>query len=72
MITKSKWDKDFGDTWEVECDDCGEMEEIDGDFDDCITFIKENKWATRKEDGDWLNYCPDCQNKKQEGSKQNG
>jgi hypothetical protein len=30
MITKSKWDKDFGDTWEVECDDCGEMEEIDG------------------------------------------
>ena len=69
MITKSKWDKDFGDTWEVECDDCGEMEEIDGDFDDCISFIKENKWVTRKEDGDQLNYCPDCQKKKQEGGK---
>lgn len=65
MIEKIKWDKNWGDTWEVTCDDCGECEEIEGDFDDCISFIKESKWSTRKEDGEWLNYCPDCQKKKE-------
>jgi len=65
MIEKIKWDKTWGDTWEITCDDCGEFEEVEGDFQDCLNFLKEEKWRTTKDEGDWVHYCPDCQNKKE-------
>lgn len=60
MIDKIKWDKICGDTFEISCDDCGESEEIEGDFQDCISFLKENNWLITKEDGKWEHFCSDC------------
>lgn len=61
MITKTKWERDGWSTWEVECDECGEIEEIEGEFEDCISFMRENGWKTTKENGEWVNHCPECQ-----------
>ena len=70
-IEKIRWDRDgFDEAFEITCDECGECEEIDGDFNECIDWTKENGWKTVKEGRDWCNYCPECQEKpKEEGVK---
>lgn len=62
MIEKLRHDYQFDEsTFSVECDDCGESEEIDGQFDDCVDFMRENGWKSFKdEDGDWVNLCNVC------------
>ena len=64
-IEKVGWTRDVGNMFEVVCDDCGEVEEIEGDFEDCIEFINENGWQSIKEGEEWNNYCPDCKIKKE-------
>jgi len=61
MIEKLRHDYQFDEsTFSVECDDCGENEEVEGTFQDCLDFMKNNGWRTKKDGNDWLNYCPEC------------
>ena len=45
----------------ITCDEC----EWDGShgfvsFQEATAWMRENGWVSRKEDGDWWNYCPEC------------
>lgn len=51
----------------ADCDECGESTEgvvgLSGGFRDFGLFvaeIKANGWRNRKDDGEWMNLCPDC------------
>jgi len=56
-------DKKFGGAYEVFCDFCDHVEEIDtdGDFQELLDQMKENGWENFKdEDGEWEHKCPIC------------
>ncbi len=44
----------------LSCDICGESETFD-DFYEAVKYKKENGWTSRREDGEWQDFCPDCQ-----------
>lgn len=63
-IDKLKHDYQFDEsTFEIVCDDCGKSEEVEGQFQDCLDFMKENNWRSVYDEGDWYNYCPGCKDK---------
>jgi len=63
-IEKVKTDYRFGeDTFEILCDDCGESEEIEGSFEDCREWIKDNEWSSVLDGNEWYNYCGECKSK---------
>lgn len=53
--------------YSLECDICGAgaIEDFDS-FYDAVNFKKDksNGWISKKEDDEWLDICPDCQEKK--------
>jgi hypothetical protein len=51
--------------WEYElevlsCDICGVNFDFES-WDEAVEYKKENGWVSRKEDGGWIDICPDCQ-----------
>ena len=63
-IERLKHDYTFDETtFEVSCDDCLESEEVEGSFDDCRDWMKENNWRTFWKDGEgFVNLCTHCKN----------
>lgn len=50
-----------GDVTEVSCDGCTEQLEVDGDFNDAVTELKELGWKMKRDKaGGWTHNCPDC------------
>ena len=50
--------------FEVVCDICGETEEIEGQWDDCLDFKKDEGWSSRKDNhNEWMDVCEECKNK---------
>ncbi len=54
---------------EVTCDGCELVEEINGDFDDALAFIRDQYWYTNKlsqqdrhgrDISEWSHYCTEC------------
>ena len=45
------------------CDGCGCVldEHVYDTFDEARIAMKEEGWSTDKVNGEWQNYCPDCQ-----------
>ena len=43
------------------CDECGHEVKHFNTFDEAAEYKRENKWKTKKEDGEWITICPDCQ-----------
>ena len=56
MITK-EFGKYFG-----ACDLCDEETPRFNNWNDCLAYIRANKWQTTKDKdtGEWENYCPVC------------
>ena len=54
-------DKSFG-TFNLICDICGDSaDEPFYDFHDAVAYKKANGWKARKEDGEWIDVCPERQ-----------
>lgn len=48
-------------TFTPTCDICGEELEIAYDYADAIENVKEAGWQSRFVDGEWMNFCLECQ-----------
>lgn len=47
------------------CDICGEEADHSCyEFNDAVQYKKENSWKSRKQDGEWEDVCPECQETK--------
>jgi hypothetical protein len=54
----------FEGLYTLECDICGqEANESFDSFYEAVEYKKDrsNGWHSRKENGEWLDICPDCQ-----------
>jgi len=61
VIDKIGWNtRDDTGTWEITCDDCNDTQEVEGDFQDCLHFLKTEGWKTVKAGNDWTHFCPEC------------
>lgn len=47
------------DNYILVCDGCGETETFDN-FEDALSYAKNNDWLIKKNGTDWFNYCKDC------------
>jgi len=50
----------------VECDGagCTDYLLVDSEFfGDVLQKIKDNGWKSKKQDGEWYHFCPECQQK---------
>lgn len=55
MLTKIKGD------YVLECDGCGAVLETEcNDFDEAREVMQAWNWKARKQQGEWLHWCPDC------------
>ena len=53
-------DKYYG-KYRLICDICEEQADKEFDsFDDAVKYKRENGWHTSKEDGAWIDVCPEC------------
>lgn len=54
-------EKDFGKFIGV-CDCCGEVTEPCSSWNECRTYMHDNRWKTTKDKktGEWVNLCPEC------------
>jgi hypothetical protein len=43
------------------CDVCDHQVKYFDNFQDAVDYKKENGWRSRKENGEWLDICPECQ-----------
>lgn len=43
------------------CDECGREVKYFNTFDEAVEYKRDNRWKSRKEDGEWVTLCPDCQ-----------
>jgi hypothetical protein len=43
------------------CDICDHEVKYFDNFQDAVDYKKENGWRSRKENGEWLDICPECQ-----------
>ena len=50
------------------CDGCYENLDPEYDFYDAVDAKKAAGWRSKKVDGEWFDYCPDCQKKAEEES----
>ena len=49
------------DVWELECDTCGNVETLFGDFSDVLQQVRDLEWKSYRESSGWENLCPTCQ-----------
>ncbi len=43
------------------CDICGEAaKEVFSTFDEAVDYKVDSEWISRKQDGEWVDICPDC------------
>ena len=49
-----------GTTYTPTCDICGDTLPLEYEYEDAVSAIKKAGWVTLKVNGDWENYCPDC------------
>ena len=42
------------------CDICGEELDSEYEFMDAVAAKKAAKWRSYKDDGEWIDSCPDC------------
>jgi len=47
--------------YEIECNYCGDILEVDGNFSDVLRELELEGWKSKQIDGEWLHYCLDCQ-----------
>ena len=43
------------------CDECGREVKYFNTFDEAVEYKRDYGWKSRKEDGEWVTLCPDCQ-----------
>jgi hypothetical protein len=44
------------------CDACGDYATEDFErFQEAVDYKKNNEWASKKQNSDWLDICPECQ-----------
>ena len=56
MITNT-----YRDRYDISCDTCTHDDTIHAEtWTELIAKMKEMKWKIRKEDEEWLHYCPEC------------
>lgn len=60
MIKKIRHGR-MGTTYIPECDCCGSELDIEWDYLDAVSAIRSHEWSAKKVDGEWVNYCPECQ-----------
>ena len=53
-------DKDGGKFYLI-CDVCLEDGLPFASFDEAVAYKKDEKWKSKKIDGEWQDICPDCQ-----------
>jgi hypothetical protein len=55
-------------TFEVSCDtpNCNSTEvyDVDNEWDELLSQMKQNGWVSRYKNGEWFHYCPDCTGQK--------
>jgi Fe2+ or Zn2+ uptake regulation protein len=50
-----------GIAYTLTCDNCGyEHDDEFDDFDDAVAAKREDGWKSRKVNGEWEDWCPDC------------
>ena len=59
-IERVRWDRDSGNVYELTCEGCGEVEEVEGEFQDVLNYKEENGWQSQKRKNAWGDYCSDC------------
>lgn len=50
----------------IRCNECGKYAPFTQHPDDPIYMVKQQGWVSYKENGEWKDYCPDCQDKNTE------
>jgi Fe2+ or Zn2+ uptake regulation protein len=55
MLTQSKG------IYLVECDNCGNVEELEDDFESSRAAMRRLGWTATKHGPDWTHTCPECQ-----------
>lgn len=53
--------KEYG-KYTLECDCCGRYHSNFDTFADALDYAKDMGWEKKKENGEWINICEDCQN----------
>jgi hypothetical protein len=53
-------DKIYKNKYMLTCDNCGDGTELET-WDECMEFMRENSWKKKLVDGEYKNYCPECQ-----------
>jgi hypothetical protein len=48
------------DTIEISCDECLQMIDYAGTFQQAIKHIRDLGWRSRYVDGDWVHVCAEC------------
>ena len=51
----------IGNTYTPICDSCGTVLDGKSGFYDAVAEKKTNGWRSKKYEGDWMDFCPDCQ-----------
>ena len=52
----------FGRKYFLACDNCGKEYEVPfDDFHEAVEAKKEDGWKSKKINGEWEDWCPDCQ-----------
>lgn len=59
----------WGPTFSLSCDECGESADGFGDFNEAVEFKKEYGWKSVKEYGEWKDLCPACVKRRNEEIK---
>lgn len=56
-------DKILGKYYSLSCDVCCEviMHKRFDNFDDAVQYKKDNGWKSQKNNGEWEDICPECQ-----------
>lgn len=61
MITQTAYENSDGyDSFDVECDNCGEKLDLSMSWSEIITYIKNEGWRIKKVDKYWEHYCNVC------------
>ena len=57
----------FGGLYTPTCDICGEELPGEDDFYDAVNAKKRAGWISKKENGEWVDICPECQREVKNG-----
>lgn len=53
-------EKEYG-KYNLECDICGRYIPKFDTFQDALDYAQDMGWTKKKENGEWINICEDCQ-----------